>query len=170
MWENNIRDDDADSVLVPFGYKVTLFDQDGFLGDTEEIKGKPYEDANDEMICQNLGDLKNRAASIRVGRTTVLGPAIGYWEGVTHSEDITVTYHIGFDYSKSVEEQSTQQYTMSYEMSFGYEFEGASESETISKSYSSALMHDVQTTYDADFSIEHTLKCTAPEEGGVGFW
>ena len=104
MWENNMGWDDADSVLVPFGYKVTLFDQDGFWGDEEEIKGKPYEDAHDEMICQNLGDLKNRAASIRVGRTTVLGPAVGYWEGVTHSEDITVTYHIGFDYSKSVED------------------------------------------------------------------
>ena len=49
--------DDADSVLVPFGYKVTLYDQDGFFGDEETIKGKPYEDAHDEMICQNLGDL-----------------------------------------------------------------------------------------------------------------
>ena len=57
MWENNMGWDDADSVLVPFGYKVTLYDQDGFFGDEETIKGKPYEDAHDEMICQNLGDL-----------------------------------------------------------------------------------------------------------------
>ena len=59
---------------------------------------------------------------------------------------------------------------MSYEMSFGYEFMGASESEKITESYSATLMNDVQTTYSADFSISHTLTCTAPEEGGVGFW
>ena len=55
-------------------------------------------------------------------------------------------------------------------MSFGYEFMGASESEKITESYSATLMNDVQTTYSADFSISHTLTCTAPEEGGVGFW
>ena len=135
--------DNADSVLLPFGYYVTLFDKDGFSGDAVTLEGLPYEDAHDEMICQNLNDFKNRAASIRVGRTTVLGPAVGYWEGVTHSEDITVTYHVGFDYSKSVEEQSTQQYTVSYEMSLGYEFMGTSEEEKITASYSDTLMQDV---------------------------
>ena len=58
-----------------------------------------------------------------------------------------MTYHIGFDYSKSTENQTTQEFTLSYEMSYGMEMEymGAtgSTSTTIGSSYTAGLMHDV---------------------------
>ena len=152
MWVNNIPKDDVDSVYVPFGYQIELFDQDGFWGDSEIIKGRPYSNDNAEMVCQNLGNMKNRAASARVTRSTELGPAVGYWEGITHTENIDVTYHVGFDYSKSVEDQFTQEFTLSYEMSYGMKFGGVSNEEKISMGYSMGLMHDVQTTYSVDIS------------------
>ena len=31
-------------------------------------------------------------------------------------------------------------------------------------------MEDTKFTYSANFSDEHDLSCTAPEEGGVGIW
>ena len=46
MWDHNIPKDDVDSVLVPFGYKIELFDKDGFSGDNETIEGKAYADSN----------------------------------------------------------------------------------------------------------------------------
>ena len=105
IWENNMPKDDIDSVYVPFGYQVEFYDQDGFWGDSEVIKGKAYFDGDHEMMpCQNLGSLKNRAASARVTRTHILGPAVGYWEGITHTESIDVTYQVGFDYSHSTED------------------------------------------------------------------
>ena len=82
-----------------------------------------------------------------MSRTHVLGPARGYWEGITHTENIDVTYHIGFDYSKSTEDQTTQEFTLSYEMSYGMEMEymdaTGSTSTTIGSSYTAGLMHDV---------------------------
>ena len=55
-------------------------------------------------------------------------------------------------------------------MDMGFEMDGFSSSFNISAGYSDQIMTDVQTTYSADYSIEHQLSCTAPEEGGVGFW
>ena len=92
MWENNIHWDDADSVYVPFGYKLTLYDSDGFSGDSEEIHGIAYSDDREEMTCQNLSNMKNRAASAIVSHTIPFGPAVGWWESSTHSETITVKY------------------------------------------------------------------------------
>ena len=99
MYQHNIPKWDVDSVMVPFGYQIELFDHDGFSGNSEVVKGKPYLDGNELMPCQNLGPLKDAVGSARVSRTHVLGPARGYWEGITHTENIDVTYHIGFDYS-----------------------------------------------------------------------
>ena len=41
---------------------------------------------------------------------------------------------------------------------------------TIGANYASTLIHDVKTSYEADYEEEHHLSCTAPPEGGVGFW
>ena len=43
MWDNNIPKDDVDSVLVPFGYEVTFYDEQDFTGTSETIVGLPYD-------------------------------------------------------------------------------------------------------------------------------
>lgn len=50
MWQNNIPKDDVDAVMIPFGYQIEFFDQDGFWGDSEIVKGKAYWDGDHEMM------------------------------------------------------------------------------------------------------------------------
>ena len=115
MWENNIPKWDVDSVMVPFGYQIELFDTAAFSGNSEVVKGKPYFEGDREMMpCQNLGPLKDDVGSARVSRNNDLNPAIGYWEGITHTESIDVSYKIGFDYSKSTQDRETQEFTMGF--------------------------------------------------------
>ena len=171
MWEHNIHWDDADSAYVPYGYQIEFFDSAGFSGDTEVIKGKPYTNTNLQMECQNLGDLKNRAASVRITRTDDLGAALGYWDGMTSSEDLEATYYVGFDYSKSSEDQSTQQFTMTMEMSYGYKFDsGLSGTQTVSDIFAEHLAQDVENAFYNDLTVAHKMSCKATPEGGVGFW
>ena len=55
-------------------------------------------------------------------------------------------------------------------MSSGMKYGGASSSTKISTSYTASLMFDTKQSYGANMSVDHTMSCTAPPEGGVGFW
>ena len=41
---NNMNNDDAESIMVPYGYSVDLFPEGGFVGDAETIVGTKTED------------------------------------------------------------------------------------------------------------------------------
>ena len=55
-------------------------------------------------------------------------------------------------------------------MSYGMKMGGNSSGSKISASYTAGLMHDTKNTYSADVGVTHHMSCTAPPEGGVGFW
>ena len=47
--------------MVPVGYTVTLFDDDGFSGSSKTIQGKVA--SSGFMECQNLSDFNDRLSS-----------------------------------------------------------------------------------------------------------
>ena len=125
------------------------------------------------MTCQNMpSGWNDRVSSLAIFRTTGGESAVGKWVGFTGTEQLDFTYHVGFDTTKSSEEQITEQYTLAYEMNTGINFEFESSSETISSSYSASIMTDAQSSMDLDIEIDWTLHCTGSigSEGGVGLW
>ena len=167
--QGNVRGDVVNTVMVPYGMTLVVYDSPGFTGDSETIVGLPYSDDREEMACQTLQRLGDRAQSAKVYRTK--GPVVGYWEGITATESISTEYAIGLDLSESQMTQSSAEYDFSYEMSMGFEIEDLGAKDTISESYSESMEHDVQDTYSANFGIKYTQLCTQDESGGgVGFW
>ena len=57
---------------------------------------------------------------------------------------------------------------MSYEMEWGIEFEGASESEKISESYSKTLQKSTESTYSKSLSSSITVDCKGDGSESVG--
>lgn len=98
MQDRNGINDDIESIMVPFGISVDLFEHDSFLGRTESHSGPMWLDEYQSMSCINLDDdlTADRVTSLRVYKNRLLGPAAGYWIPVSHSEDIEISYTIGF--------------------------------------------------------------------------
>ena len=52
MWARNIKNDQIDSVMVPYGYSVNLYPGDGFTGTPKTVKGDfGYDGATQGMSC-----------------------------------------------------------------------------------------------------------------------
>ena len=79
------------SIMVPFGYEVELYSSDGFTGQVQIFKGLIYRNNFNEMLCQDVQTpIDEDYGSARILRTGEYEPPIGYWEGVTHTQDIDV--------------------------------------------------------------------------------
>ena len=158
--------------MVPYGYTVELYDGDGFKNAEFTVEGQMFADENLSSVCFDLvGHFDDKTASLIIYRNTTIGPARGRWVGYTSTEQVDFTVHYGFETSHSESESSEQQFTLSYEMTSGIEFEGATEEETISRSYSSTIQKDTEDTYTYDVSVDVTVSCTAQRASdGVGLW
>ena len=76
-------------------------------------------------------------------------------------------------YENSVLTHTELQDNLTYQMEFGYEFEGVSDKETISTSFSTTLSKDVQDTYGMTYGLSTTIVCSSEAgdpDGGVGLW
>lgn len=95
--------DDIESVMMPYGLAVDFFRDPSFGGISETITGPMWADTNLQMSCVNLDSSKtsDRVSSLKVYKTKYLGPAQGQWKSITHSQAITVTYHVGFSTTTS---------------------------------------------------------------------
>ena len=70
MLERNICNDCVSSVLVPYGYGVTLYDGAAFNGEKIALQGGFFEDANLKAHCYNIDSyFDNRISSLEVWRT-----------------------------------------------------------------------------------------------------
>ena len=102
---HHIRENDAESVMIPFGLAVTLYDGADYTGDQVTLSGMPYENEYQELICQNLDtvypNLTNRVSSLSVALTGDLGAAKGYWKSVPVTEQASYTISVGFEYDHS---------------------------------------------------------------------
>ena len=87
---------DVDSMFIPYGYAIDLYDDDGFGGEVRTYVGQPYEGSHNEMHCTEVGDdFHNKACSAAVYKTRLLGAARGYWDSITATENIDFTVHYG---------------------------------------------------------------------------
>jgi hypothetical protein len=83
MEHAGLPDDTLSSVMVPLGYVLEVYRDDGNRGPHRTIVGA--QDAEGYMQCYNLSDFNNETSSLKVRRIAA-GNAIGYWEGLTASE------------------------------------------------------------------------------------
>ena len=44
LWVGHVWEDEASSIMVPYGYAAEIFCDDGFGGSSEIFTGKPYQD------------------------------------------------------------------------------------------------------------------------------
>ena len=103
------------SVMVPPGYKLTLYSQDAQRGEEEGFWGA-YEQGqrgDSKVKCQQVETLINgnewhnvgiSAKSMRIVKNKE-GQATGYWKGITTSEKQKFTYQVGLS---SKDETSTK--------------------------------------------------------------
>ena len=77
----NLHENQISSVMVPYGYTMTLYDIDGQspAGASEVVHGRARDGAGN-MQCVNLTDLDNRASSLTYQKDSkVTTPANGVW-------------------------------------------------------------------------------------------
>ena len=172
MWDHNDHNDAISSIMVPFGYAVELFADNGFKGSSVIIEGKSFEGVDMEVPCQNIpAELNDKTSSMYVYKTDKLGVANGYWRSITASESFEYTIHVGFETDKTESTHTEEQFNLSYEMQWGMNFKVLSSSEKISASYVQDIAKDTETAYSADISVDVTHHCTAKSsEEGVGLW
>ena len=58
-------------MMIPYGYSVTLYSDDGFKGDTYTVQAPFYEDSNFMQTCVSLydGNFNDRTSSLEVFKT-----------------------------------------------------------------------------------------------------
>lgn len=96
--------DNVSSLMVPYGYEVTMFDSATFSGDFHKVTGPSFLDNNLNMRCVNISDVFNdRMASAIIRRTGAYGSARGYWKGLTATETFTFSVHYGWNTATSTE-------------------------------------------------------------------
>jgi len=64
LWYYNYRHDWTSAVMIPLGYELTMWDWDGFQGDSVKYWGKMNSDGY--MTCQDLNDFNERTASAAI--------------------------------------------------------------------------------------------------------
>ena len=68
--------DNASSLMIPYGYAVTLYDGAGFTGDSYTVQGPIYLDSTMRHACVSLHDkFEDKAASLEVFKTGTQGAA-----------------------------------------------------------------------------------------------
>ena len=157
------------SILVPYGTSVDLWDGSGFNGAMYTLTGQPFLDANQAVRCLNVRDIgwDDRVSSLSVYKSFGLDNARGYWRNVASGQTISLQMSVTFTSSKSESSTSTEQYTLSEEMKVGIEFE----SDTISESFSSTLTQATTSTYSQSSTNTITVGCvTGGEETGLWQW
>ena len=116
-----IEDESVSSVMVPRGYVVELYENDGQGGASKTIIGS--EDGSGYMPCVNMGSFNDLTSSL-VMRQIEQGSAKGYWEGYTATETHTFEFVVGIENSSGNEDVSDQKSTIEASMELGLEFYG----------------------------------------------
>ena len=106
MYERGIGDNWLQSIMVPFGYTVDLYDEGGFSGDITTIVGGMFEDDNQTMKCINLVDDWWTTSSLRVYKNRNIGKAQGYWISITGST--TTDFMVSYGLKSSVKDYDVE--------------------------------------------------------------
>ena len=78
MLNAGMPNDAASSMMIPYGYRVDLYADDGLTGSKVTIDGPPYVDATLQHACVNMpSGWNDRVSSLDVYKTSQLGQAVG---------------------------------------------------------------------------------------------
>ena len=79
MKDQGMGNNDVNSLMVPFGYSVELFQKDNFKGHTKTVVGGAFTDFNQHMACISIkDDFHNEVTSLKV-TAVQQGPAPFSW-------------------------------------------------------------------------------------------
>ena len=104
IWDRVHRSSQLSSVLVPYGYSLKMWAEDGFVDrdGAEVINGPYWATGEQEMVCMNLWQLggnfrdwNDEIRSFAVYRAGYGASAQGTWQAITTTESINYTYHVG---------------------------------------------------------------------------
>lgn len=80
MWKWNVRRQSISSVMIPNGYSIALYAEDGFHGASVTMKGGSFDDLNEKMVCQEVpAEMWESTSSLSVFRTEMGQLAKGDW-------------------------------------------------------------------------------------------
>ena len=79
-WALGMKTNEVESYQLPWGYELTLYDNDGFSGESYTITGVHSTEPNGLLTCYDLpDDWRNRAESYEVRKVQEFGPAKLTW-------------------------------------------------------------------------------------------
>jgi hypothetical protein len=79
LYALGLNNDSASSAMVPLGYSLFLYDNDGQQGQMEQVDGYPI-DYDGVMVCQNLS-MNDKMTSLSYYKTAVgTYPVNGRWQ------------------------------------------------------------------------------------------
>lgn len=136
--------DGVNSVMVPAGYQVDLYEDENLGGAHERIYGMHTPD--DSMTCVKLEKVHNKLSSFTYGPLQ-LGKTIGKWEAVqtvNHPIDYEITVGVTKTDSSSTESSASRSFEASMEA--GVEFWGVSLKVGLSTSSTSTFKQTVNET------------------------
>lgn len=150
MYFNNIKNDYPSSIMVPYGYSVKLWEDNGFKKSSRVFDGPEFLNEHEKMECINLTDFKfnDKTSSLEVYRTNYGRKARGYWHAITSSADSTFNYTKRVNYAKSPSKEA-QNYYMNLDMHSGFDFVGFGGEETI---ISDEYAHEITTETNLQIS------------------
>lgn len=125
MWSEHTKNDTISSVMVPYGYKLKLWDASSLTGDSDVTDGKYVEnDSNLQLVCHNVSDFNDRTSGLEVIRSFSNKPANSYWVRIqAQTQPFTASVHYGHHTSSSSTDTITNLEDLKYEETFGVEFD-----------------------------------------------
>ena len=156
--------------MVPYGYSVELFDNDGMYGSSYIVDGQQWKDEDQQMTCVNLpSEWRNKTSSLAVYRTSQGYKAAGDWVNIlTLTETVGFKYHEGFETTHSSQQAIDEKYSLGMEMQEGMNFGFVKSSIDIKEGYAMEISSDTQSSINHDIDLEIDSQCTGT--GGVGIW
>ena len=127
---------DMDSFHLPWGIELTLYAQDGMVGESKSFTGKSNVDDHDFMECVQLpSEWVNKARSFSVRKFQDIGGARVAWNYFPATEGVELEVHYGFESSVTETTTTEQEFTLTYELGTEVGFGEDKMSEKLTESF-----------------------------------
>lgn len=143
-----LKSDTMNSLMVPQGYIVELFNQNSFTeryGAKQVVVGS-YKDHSEEMVCVQV--YQNDVISSLSIQRQPQGIANGYWQNVAQSGVSGPTYHVGLSYEDQTHMPYEEAERMSEALDLGLTFlSGSNAPLSLNPSQKQLVQRDVIANY-----------------------
>ena len=158
--------------MVPPGYKLILYPLDSQRGEGVLVEGANEQGrqlGSNKVMCQVIPEL-SATKSLRILERRE-GPATGYWKGITTSEALKFTYHVGIQSADGMTTIEQNRSTLTSSLESGWSASGTASYKTREKQ----VAREISNTASMDQSVEYKTTCSPKGEGqdkvyGTGLW